>query len=82
MTRTISDVDVTDDDIQWVLMLVMERKEQGTFHRVVEEKGADGVRNLELQTSDFQFALHAWLGYIHCKPMLEEVRLFGEMKAH
>ena len=73
MKRIISDVSVSDDDVEWVLMMVMERKEQGSFDRVVEEQGAAGVRKLELQPADFEFALHSWLGYIHCKPMLEEV---------
>jgi hypothetical protein len=81
MKRTVSDVSVSDEDVEWILMMVMERKEPGSFDMVAEEQGAAGVRNLELQPADFEFALHAWLGYIHCKPMLEEVRLIDQMKA-
>ncbi len=81
MKRIVSDVSVSDDDVEWILMMVMERKEPGSFDRVVDEQGAAGVRKLELQPADFQFALHAWLGYIHCKPMLEEVGFPVQIKA-
>ncbi len=73
LSRPLKGITVTDDDVAWVLMMVMEQKEKGSFNRIVQEKGVAGLRELELAPSDFESALHAWLGYIHCKKMLEKV---------
>jgi hypothetical protein len=63
---------VQDDEIEWIFMMAMDKKVKGTFQSEVVDKGVD-VKELELRPKDFEYALRAWLSYIHNKPLLDEV---------
>jgi hypothetical protein len=65
---------VGDDEVEWVFMMAMDKKVKGTFQRDVIDQGVD-VKDLELRPKDFEYALRAWLSYIHNKPLLDEVML-------
>jgi len=65
---------VDDDEVEWVFMMAMDKKVKGTFQREVIDNGVD-VKELELRPKDFEYALRAWLSYIHNRPLLDEVML-------
>ena len=68
-------IEVSDDEVEWIFMIVMDKKQEGSYQRLVEERGAAAVRDLELPPSDFEYALRAWRSYIINKPTLEVVRI-------
>ena len=63
---------VSDDEVEWIFMMAMDKNVKGTFQRNVVDAGRS-VKDLELQPKDFEYALRAWLSYIHNKPLLDEV---------
>ena len=63
---------VTDDEVEWVIMMAMDKNEKGSFKRMVYEK-SNNVKDIELKPSEFGSALQAWLSYIHNKPTLKRV---------
>lgn len=64
---------VTDDEVEWIFMMVMDQKKEGSYQRFIDENGIDAVRDLELPPADFERALLAWRSYVHNKPLLEQV---------
>ena len=63
---------ITDDELQWVIMMAMDQNEKGSFKKKVKDNNVD-IRTLELQPCEFGGALMAWLSYIHNKPTLKRV---------
>ena len=61
---------VTDDEVDWVIMMAMDKSEKGSFKRLVKEKKINS-KEIELHPCDFGGALQAWLCYIHNKPILK-----------
>jgi hypothetical protein len=64
---------ITDDEVEWILMLAMDRKEAGSYKRWIEEKGPDAAKLLELPPADFECSLRAWRSYSQNKRLLNEV---------
>jgi hypothetical protein len=65
--------EVTDDEVQWIFMMVMDKKEEGSYQRFIEDNGEDALQKLELPPADFERALMAWRSYVHNKPIIEQV---------
>eukprot|EP00291_Cryptomonas_curvata_P013901 CAMPEP_0172205392 /NCGR_PEP_ID=MMETSP1050-20130122/32582_1 /TAXON_ID=233186 /ORGANISM="Cryptomonas curvata, Strain CCAP979/52" /LENGTH=174 /DNA_ID=CAMNT_0012884249 /DNA_START=28 /DNA_END=549 /DNA_ORIENTATION=+ len=66
---------VTDEEVEWILMLAMDRKEQGSYKRWIQDKGPDAAKLLELPPADFECSLRAWRSYSQNKRLLTEVML-------
>jgi hypothetical protein len=64
---------VTDDEVEWILMLAMDRKEKGSYKRWIQEKGPDAAKLLELPPADFECSLRAWRSYAQNRRLLTEV---------
>ena len=67
------DWEVTDDEVKWIFMMVMDKKKEGSYQKFIDENGADAVLKLELPPADFERAFLAWRSYVHNKPLLEQV---------
>ena len=68
-----SECAVTDEEVEWILMLAMDRKEEGSYKRWIQAKGPDASKLLELPPADFECSLRAWRSYSQNKKLLTEV---------
>jgi CRISPR/Cas system-associated endonuclease Cas3-HD len=68
-----SECRITDDEVEWILMLAMNRKEEGSYKRWIEVNGPDSAKLLELPPADFECSLRAWRSYSQNKRLLVEV---------
>ncbi len=69
----ISECGVTDDEVEWIFMLAMDRKEPGSYKRLLNEKGLGAAKLMELPPADFECSLRAWRSYVQNKRLLNEV---------